>query len=305
MFSRPLSRAFTKGYGSDKRTMKSMNIQKATMVLIEVKELLDELDIVFFLRHGTCLGAVRDGGLIPWDDDLDIGSIIGMNGLTERSVYETADILRRAGFEATLLRTDFYIAVELTKSGIPVDWTCYRVIEGNIIQYPAVKIPAQLYCDLKTIRFLGGEFSVPNPPEKYLQLKYGSEWQLPKETGFEKDIINSIPESVIPKRSGALSGVFKFLFPNKYTTRIRVLDHDREPVELAEVTVVGFNHQPTDHRGYARFDLPNEDYYALVISRFGEEEILYAEFLRPGKSYCYVPSANEKSGRTHVMEEEN
>ena len=284
--------------------MKSMNIQKATKVLIEVKNLFDELDIVFFLRHGTCLGAVRDGGLIPWDDDLDIGSIIGMNGLTERSVDETADIFRRAGFEVNLLRTDFYIAVELTKSEVPVDWTCYREIEGNIIQYPAVKIPAHLYYDLKTICFLGEDFFVPNPPEKYLQLKYGSEWRRPKETGFEKDIIDSIPESVISERSGTLSGIFKFLFPNNYTTRIRVLDQDREPVELAEVTVVGFNHQPTDHRGYARFDLPNEDYYALIIRNFGEEEILYEEFLRPGKSYCYVPSTNEKSGRIHVLAEE-
>ena len=51
-----------------------MDIQKGEKSILEIKELMDELDVIFFLRHGTCLGAVRDGQLIPWDDDIDIGS---------------------------------------------------------------------------------------------------------------------------------------------------------------------------------------------------------------------------------------
>ena len=60
-----------------------MDIQKGEKSILEIKELMDELDVIFFLRHGTCLGAVRAGQLIPWDDDIDIGSIIGMNNLDE------------------------------------------------------------------------------------------------------------------------------------------------------------------------------------------------------------------------------
>ena len=51
-----------------------MDIQKGEKSILEIKELMDDLDVIFFLRHGTCLGAVRDGQLIPWDDDIDIGS---------------------------------------------------------------------------------------------------------------------------------------------------------------------------------------------------------------------------------------
>ena len=39
---------------------KPMEMAVAETVLKEVKQILDELGIVFFLRHGTCLGAVLD-----------------------------------------------------------------------------------------------------------------------------------------------------------------------------------------------------------------------------------------------------
>ena len=63
-----------------------MDILKVEKSILAIKELMDDLDVIFFLRHGTCLGAVRDGQLIPWDDDIDIGSIIGMNNQEEKSI---------------------------------------------------------------------------------------------------------------------------------------------------------------------------------------------------------------------------
>ena len=45
-------------------------------------ELMDELDrvcreqgITYFLAYGSLLGAVRHGGFIPWDDDIDVGML--------------------------------------------------------------------------------------------------------------------------------------------------------------------------------------------------------------------------------------
>ena len=65
---------------------KQMEMTVGEAVLKEAKKILDELSIVFFLRHGTCLGAVREGSLIAWDDDLDVGSVIGLHDLTEEQV---------------------------------------------------------------------------------------------------------------------------------------------------------------------------------------------------------------------------
>ena len=282
-----------------------MDIQKGEKSILEIKELMDDLDVIFFLRHGTCLGAVRDGQLIPWDDDIDIGSIIGMNNLDEKSISKIIDSFKLNGFKTEVSESPFHISVSLSKSGIPIDWTCYKILQGYIYQYPAVKIPVNLYDDLKPISFLGTSFLVPNPPEKYLSLKYGSEWMTPKKTGYENDIIKSIPGSVIPEQSSIFTRLHKFLFPSKYITKIRILNHGNKPVKLSDVTLVGLSKCTTNDQGYAEFELLIKDWYAVIIEKGEEKEILYEEILKPGSNYYYLPDKNKTSGRTYILKEEN
>ena len=41
-------------------------------VLKKVIEVCEKLNLTYWITYGTLLGAIRHGGFIPWDDDLDI-----------------------------------------------------------------------------------------------------------------------------------------------------------------------------------------------------------------------------------------
>jgi phosphorylcholine metabolism protein LicD len=56
----------------DRRFIHQHNIDDAVDLLSKVIEVLNRFEIQYYLDFGTLIGAIRDNGLIPWDDDIDI-----------------------------------------------------------------------------------------------------------------------------------------------------------------------------------------------------------------------------------------
>ena len=287
------------------RTTPAMDTSVAAALLREAKEVFDEHAVVFFLRQGTCLGAVRDNAFIPWDDDIDIGSIEGLHGFDERVIEPVADSFMARGFHVR--RSSFgdrEIWLALMKHNIRIDWVCFRVRKQHIAHFPGVRIPVRLFTDLKEIDFIGEKFLVPNPPEEYLRHKYGPNWMTPNRLGYGKDVVDNIPDGPMPGHPGRLTQLLiTRLFPRR-TARLRVLDEGGAPTSGAEVTVVGWGRYETNREGYARFYLPANDVYALIVRNEGREEVLYEEQLAPGKTYVYRPDPAMSSGRIFALTEE-
>ncbi len=126
-------------------TLTPIDVSAAEVVLKEAKEIMDQLGVVFFLRQGTCLGAIRDNAILAWDDDIDIGSVIGLHGLTNESVHDVVDRVVAAfserGFSTRVEQTSSYLYVLLLKSSIRIDWECFHIIKGTIQHWPPKRFP--------------------------------------------------------------------------------------------------------------------------------------------------------------------
>jgi hypothetical protein len=279
------------GNGSDQAAMEyglrynpPMNGVTGERNLKEAKTILDNLGVVFLLQSGSCLGAVRDNAFIPWDDDIDIASVMGVNGLTEETIYAAMVAFRSKGYYvkknySMLDGPPYAISHSVIKDYARLDWSCMLVVDGVIRSYPGVEVPATSFTHPREIEFLGEKFFVPSPPEEYLRLKYGEQWMVPRKAGeYEKDVVEQIP-------SAKLSGK---------PCRLRVLDHKGDPVPSAEVVLVGGGSSKTDEYGYAQVILPvlvGINYYALIIRYAGHEQVLYEEVIEPDKSYVYRAGA--------------
>ena len=281
------------------QTLIPMEPATAGKVLRDAKQIFDQFGVTFFLRQGTCLGAIRENRFIPWDDDLDLGSVIGLHGFTEDQIEPVITAFRDCGYYAELERCREYLAVTMMKSNIRIDWTCYRIVDDNIIHYPGVPIPVHLVTRLKEINFAGDTFLTPDPPEDYLSAKYGPDWMTPKSSGYEKDILAMIPEHPTKQRQSATGE-----YSNSNTTRVRILDQQGEPVHDALVRVAGHGRIRTNEQGYAEFRLPEDNWYSLVINHGLHEEVLYQERLACGMTYVYRPDPAITSGRFLVLSQE-
>jgi hypothetical protein len=286
------------------RTTPAMDLTVAPALLLEAKAIMDEMGVVFFLRQGTCLGAIRDNGFIPWDDDIDIGSVIGMHGFSEREIEPVADAFRARGYGVQRGEAEGESWLGLLKNDIRIDWLCLRVRQGHIVHFPGVRFPVRLFEELKEIDFLGEKFLVANPPEEYLTIKYGPDWKTPKKLDYGKDVIENMPAGSIPGHPGRLKQrVMTWLFPRR-TARIQVLDPDGDPVFGAKIIVAGWGTYDTNRAGYARFFVPRDDVYALIIRAGDREEVLYEEQLEPGKTFVYRPDPAATSGRIFILSAE-
>ena len=269
------------GNGSDEESLEfsltynpPMDAAAGERALKDAKEILDELGVAFVLASGTCLGATRDNAFIPWDDDIDLISVIGSHGLTDELIDKAVATFREKGYfvydASGTGRTGR--AYSMLKDYVRTGWECDRIIDDSIVVYPNTPIPARFFTQPKEITFVGEQFMVPDPPEEYLRLKYGEEWMVPKGPGvYEKDVVEKIPSADLIGRPSSL----------------RVLDHEGRPVPGAEVVLAGGGRSKTDESGRAEIVLPGADWYALTIRYPGHEQVLYMEQMEPDKAYVY------------------
>ena len=297
------------GTGSDEAALEKsysvappLDAVTAAELLAEARQIMDRLGVVFFLRQGTCLGAIRDGGFISWDDDIDIGSIIGLHGVTEETIDSVVSAFGDNGYFVRVEGNDRYVNVSMMKSSTRIDWAAYRIIGDSVFHYPGILIPAKLFTRLKEIDFMDAKFLVPDPPEEYLRCKYGEEWRIPKKAGFDKDVLELVVDAAFSRTThGPRSFLSKKWNLFWRATRLRILDHEDHPVSDAQVVIAGVGDSKTNRHGISRFYLPDDDWYAVVITYGDRQELLYQERMARGRTYVYRADPTVSDGRLSIL----
>ena len=68
---------------ADNRSTGETTLRKTQLVELYLLRIFDEIckknGLRYFLVGGTLIGAMRHNGFIPWDDDIDVGSVCSLN----------------------------------------------------------------------------------------------------------------------------------------------------------------------------------------------------------------------------------
>lgn len=88
--------------------------------LREIKHVFDENGIKFWLDSGTLLGAVRNGKIIEWDSDVDLGAWYS----DATQIVPTFPEFRRRGFNVVLSRKR--VAMSIVRLGCSINFYLYR-----------------------------------------------------------------------------------------------------------------------------------------------------------------------------------
>jgi hypothetical protein len=154
-----------------RRVVLPLNTKVLESHLLAIHEVFEKHNVTFWLRDGTALGAWRDGRIIPSDDDVDLGVWVHETERIDLALQE----LERRGF-IVYLRTRWVIAllkdwetVELIVSGVHAPDDAYN----NFLE-------RSFFSNLGSVRFLGKEFRIPAPADRYLEFSYGIDWRTPK-----------------------------------------------------------------------------------------------------------------------------
>lgn len=184
----------------------------AKKVLIEVTEYLERKGYKYFINFGTLLGIVREGDLIPWDDDIDIAiskDFAETNFFKEHLISILNIIACREKLDITikiksdhqdkLLGIDVLIeSEEITCFTLSLDLLYFN---GENARLPIDILPARFFFDQDLICIEGKALKAPSPYKDYLTYIYQDWNEIRKDVTFKDNTTTfNEPEGIIIKK---------------------------------------------------------------------------------------------------------
>jgi len=200
--------------GYKRRPGDETNLAHDKEALKEISKLFREANIPFWADCGTCIGAYRYGGVIPWDNDLDLAILVN-DFQNAKNILRNLDPKKfHAQDWSSRTRPGTYIRVYVKASQNHIDIYCNNIdpslktityivshIDSNFMasdwkdreRTQIVPIPYDVVFPLKSASFDGIEIPIPNQTARFIQYKYGPNISPPriyseKTNSYEKDL---------------------------------------------------------------------------------------------------------------------
>ena len=165
--------------------------QRMKKMLLKTIDILNKNGFKYWLDAGTLLGIMRDGDLIQWDYDADLG--IPADTADEimklRLDFLPNYLIKRRRVKTPWLPGDMRVIKvktpweKIRQINFHVDLFCvypvknkYRWVDSNALKH----VDRKYYDTLSTIEWEGRTINIPNHIEEYLSLRYGN-WQIPNQ----------------------------------------------------------------------------------------------------------------------------
>ena len=152
-----------------------------------VFDILDRFEVRYWLEGGSLLGAARNGEIIEWDYDIDIGIYREDSKkfpILDRLLYAEpgSSVVDGQGFQWEKAIDGDYLKIHFSQTNrIHVDIFPFEPVDGTMTKktwfenHPQdMPFPEHYLRPLTKIKFIGVEVWAPNNITKFLEMKFGS-----------------------------------------------------------------------------------------------------------------------------------
>ena len=176
---------------------------QAKQLMLQLTAALHKANIPYYIDHGTLLGIIREGDLLPWDNDVDIA-------IDAECAQATFDVLQaclsskiNTEQDSSPWQVSYQSGTFDTSEGPLQGWRIIKVTQNNagasaehlvdfiikhrvnatrywLVGTTTLQAPNDLTSERSSLEYQGQSLTVPADARQYLQLLYGEDWHIPR-----------------------------------------------------------------------------------------------------------------------------